>query len=185
MTETNSSDESTRGISQWIENARSGRIRRGVEGGGLATFVMTAHRLPVTRSLPPTAEFWSQYVSGDDPCAHPVIALVLHVLYGVVAGVVFAVMFSSRESVEAGSGIGPPSPSGEVSMTLFGLVYGLFLSAFGENVVLKAMLDINSDDRFMFHVGHVLYGITLGAWVGTRTSDRHNELSRSVSFKQA
>jgi len=31
------------------------------------------------------------------------------------------------------------------------------------------LLDVEPDDRFAFHVGHVLYGITLGAWIGTRT----------------
>jgi hypothetical protein len=28
---------------------------------------MTVYRLPVTRSLPPTAEFWAKFVSGDHP----------------------------------------------------------------------------------------------------------------------
>jgi len=148
-----------------------GRARRGAEGGAVATLVMTAYRLPVTRSLPPTAEFWSQFVSGDGPYDHPLIALALHALYGVLAGVGFALMASSRDPVRGESGVGPPSPAGEVSMTVWGLVYGLVLSAFGETVVLRAVLDVDPDDRFAFHVGHVLYGITLGAWVGTRTTD--------------
>jgi hypothetical protein len=54
---------------------------------------------------------------------------------------------------------------------VYGLVYGLVLSAVGEWVVLGAILDVDPDDRFAFHIGHVLYGITLGAWVGTRTRD--------------
>ena len=95
----------------------------------------------------------------------------MHALYGVLAGVGFALMASSRDPVRGESGVGPPSPAGEVSMTVWGLVYGLVLSAFGETVVLRAVLGVDPDDRFAFHVGHVLYGITLGAWVGTRTAD--------------
>jgi len=148
------------------------RLRRGAEGGALATAVMTVYRLPVTRSLPPTAEFWAKFVSGDHPDDHPVAALILHLAYGVVAGVAFATLFPSREPVSAQSGRrGPPSPSGEISATVYGLVYGLVLSAVGEWVVLGAILDVDPDDRFAFHIGHVLYGITLGAWVGTRTRD--------------
>jgi predicted MFS family arabinose efflux permease len=104
-------------------------MRRGAEGGALATAVMTVYRLPVTRSLPPTAEFWATFVSGGDPADSPVAALVLHVVYGVAAGAIFA-------------------------------------------VVLRTLLDTDPDDRFAFHVSHLLYGITLGAWVGTRTRDR-------------
>jgi hypothetical protein len=144
----------------------------GVEGGALATLVMTVYRLPVTRSLPPTAEFWSQYVSDDGPYDHPVVALGLHLLYGVVGGVVFARFLSARVPVGDASGIGPPSPSGEASMTLFGAVYGMVMSVFGEKIVLDGLLDVEPDDRFAFHVGHLLYGITLGAWIGTRSRDR-------------
>lgn len=171
MSDTKRPDESETGFGRSGGNAWRGRVRRGAEGGAVATLVMTAHRLPVTRSLPPTAEFWSQFVSGDDPYDHPLIALALHALYGVLAGVGFALLASSRDPVRGESGVGPPSPAGEVSMTVWGLVYGLVLSAFGETVVLRAVLDVDPDDRFAFHVGHVLYGITLGAWVGTRTAD--------------
>lgn len=162
---------------QWsVRDTRSPawrRFRRGAEGGALATAVMTVYRLPVTRSLPPTAEFWARYVTGGDPDDHPVAALVLHLLYGVVAGTVFAAMFPFREPVSSDPGDhGPPSPAGEVSATVYGLLYGLVLSVVGERVILGAVLDIDSDDRFAFHVGHVLYGITLGAWIGTRTRDR-------------
>jgi len=172
MSDTNSPDGRTDSIRRPVDHALWGRIRRGIEGGALATLVLTAYRLPVTRSLPPTAEFWSKFVSEDAASDHPVVALVLHVLYGVAAGVGFAVLVSSREPVRSGSGIGPPSPSGEASVTVFGLVYGLALSAFGEKIVLGAMLDTDPDDRFAFHIGHVLYGITLGSWIGTRTTDQ-------------
>jgi len=148
------------------------RLRRGAEGGALATVVMTVYRLPVTRSLPPSAEFWARYVAGGDPKDHSVAALVLHLAYGVAAGVLFAALLPERESVIPAPGSrGPPSPAQEVSTTVSGLGYGLALSVFGERVVLGALLDVDPDDRFAFHVGHALYGITLGAWLGTRTRD--------------
>lgn len=149
---------------------RRARIRRGLEGGALATLVMTAYRLPVTRSLPPTAAFWAEFVAGGDPDDHPLAALALHFAYGIAAGGVFALFLPSRVPVDGEAGRhGPPSPAGEVAATLAGLAYGLVLSAVGERLVLGGLLDVDPDDRFAFHVGHVLYGITLGAWVGTRT----------------
>lgn len=152
------------------------RIRQGMEGGALATAVMTVYRLPVTRSLPPTAEFWARFVGGGDPADYPLQALALHLGYGVAAGALFAAALPSRESVRDGADRpGPPAPSEEARTTLLGLAYGLVLSAFGERVVLDSVLETTPDDRFALHVGHVLYGITLGAWVGTRTRSGHQD----------
>lgn len=155
----------------------AGRIRRGLEGGALATIVMTVYRLPVTRSLPPSAEFWTAFVAGGRPQDHPLAALVLHFAYGIGAGGVFAALVSGRASLDPGrtrsilddSVSGPPERSGEVTVTMAGLLYGVALSVVGERFVLGRLLRTEPDDRFAFHVGHVLYGITLGAWVGTRT----------------
>ncbi len=154
-----------------------GRTRRGLEGGLLATLVMTVYRLPVSRSLPPTAEFWAQFVGGGEPEDYPVPALALHFAYGAGAGAAFAALLAGRESVARGDPgrdrpPGPPTDAGEVPTTVAGLLYGLVLSAVGERVVLGRLLGVDPDDRVAFHVGHVLYGITLGAWVGTRTTAR-------------
>lgn len=171
MSTTETTDETEANHSESTERVQWDRIRRGAEGGAVATLVMTAYRLPVSRSLPPTAEFWSKFVSGDGPYDHPVIALVLHAVYGIMAGIGLALLLPSREPIDDESGVGPPSPSGEVRLTVLGLVYGLVLSAVGEKIILGMVLDIDPDDWFAFHIGHVLYGITLGAWVGTRTTE--------------
>jgi len=34
-------------------------VARGIQGGFVATLIMTAFRLPLLRSLPPSANFWS------------------------------------------------------------------------------------------------------------------------------
>lgn len=138
---------------------------------------MTVYRLPITRSLPPTADFWAQFVGDGTPADYPIPALVLHLAYGGGSGAAFAALLRGRESVDDGEPgrehrRGPPTYAGEVPTTVAGLLYGLGLSVVGERVVLGRLLDIDPDDRVAFHVGHVLYGITLGAWVGTRTTRR-------------
>ena len=107
---------------------------------------MTAYRLPVNRSLPPRAEFWSKFISGDDPYDHSLIVLVLHAGYGILAGVGFALLLPSRDPIEDESGVGPPSPSGKVQLTVLGLIYELLLSAVGEKILLEMALDIDPDD---------------------------------------
>lgn len=156
------------------------RLRRGLEGGALGTLVMTAYRLPVTRSLPPTAAFWAKFVGGGRPEEYPAVALVLHFVYGIAAGGALAAALPSHHAVVGATGTGTPSPRDEVSLTAVGLLYGLVLSVFGERVVLKRVLGVDPDDRFAFHVGHVLYGITLGAWLGTRTREERDSTSSAA-----
>jgi len=50
------------------------------------------------------------------------------------------------------------------------LVYSLALSAFGTRVLFRYLLDeeLESDETVIFHVGHVIYGLTLGTWIGFR-----------------
>ena len=136
---------------------------RGLQAGFVATLIMTAFRLPIMRSLPPSANFWAQYVSGDDPDEHPVAGLVLHFAYGIQAGALFGALFALQD---ADRSIEP-----EQRGLLWGSVYGLALSAFGSQVMLKELLGIRleADELALFHAGHLVYGLSLGAWVGSRT----------------
>ncbi|USZ70499.1 DUF6789 family protein [Natronosalvus halobius] len=138
-------------------------VARGVQAGFVATLIMTAFRLPILRSLPPSANFWAQYVTGDDPSDHPVAGLVLHFVYGIQAGAIFGALFSLYDADRA---IEP-----EQRGLVWGAVYGMALSAFGSQVMLKEVLDIRleSDELALFHAGHLVYGLSLGAWVGSRT----------------
>ena len=136
---------------------------RGAHAGFVATAIMTAFRLPIVRSLPPSANFWARYVAGGRPEDHPIAGLGLHVLYGTSAGVVFGALFSvlrSERSIE-------PEQRGIV----WGAVYGMCLSAMGTQVLLDALLDIrlDADELALFHAAHLVYGVSLGAWVGSRT----------------
>lgn len=145
-----------------IDRAIAGAVR-GVQAGIVATFVMTAFRLPIMRSLPPSANFWAKYIRGGEPEDYPIMGLVLHLLYGTSAGVVFGVLFAiqtAERSIE-------PEQRG----LLWGTVFGLVLSAFGSQVMLKQILNVQlkANELALFHAGHLVYGLALGAWVGSRT----------------
>lgn len=89
--------ESSRGIHAVIAGLR------GLQAGFVATLIMTAFRLPIMRSLPPSANFWSTYVAGGEPEDYPIVGLLLHLLYGTLGGAVFGSIFallSAERSVE-------------------------------------------------------------------------------------
>ncbi|THE62710.1 hypothetical protein D8Y22_21815 [Salinadaptatus halalkaliphilus] len=136
---------------------------RGLQAGFVATLIMTAFRLPIMRSLPPSANFWAQYGPGGDPDDHPVVGLLLHLVYGIQAGAVFGALFALQDAERS---IEP-----EQRGLVWGAVYGMGLSAFGSQIMLKELLDIrlDADELALFHAGHLVYGLALGAWVGSRT----------------
>lgn len=135
---------------------------RGLIGGLISTLVMTAFRIPIARSLPPTAAFWSRFIGHGEASDYPLVGLVLHLSYGMVGGGLFTLLFEHRivesENVDEKQG------------TLWGVLFGLVLSEFGVHVVLNRILrmELEPDERFIFHVSHLIYGLTLGAWVGSR-----------------
>jgi len=138
----------------------------GLVGGAVATAVMTAFRLPITDSLPPTAQFWARFVGDGDPEDYPLVALVLHLCYGMGAGATFAAVFVPRTS---GS-----EAREEWQGTALATAYALFLSVFGTRVVLERLLglELDPDERWIFHVSHAIYGLTLGAWLGSNVPER-------------
>lgn len=145
--------------------AASGRLRRvglAILGGLVATVAMTVFRMPISNSLPPTANFWAKFVADGDPEDHTFAGLVLHLVYGAGGGAVFGLL--------APIPLVGSEHSQEVRGVVSGLVYGVVLSVFGERAILEGLLDMDPDpdERFVFHVGHVIYGLTLGAWVGSK-----------------
>lgn len=137
-------------------------IVRGVKGGLIATAVMTLYRWPMFRALPPTAEFWARYLGEGEAEQYPLHGLVLHLLYGASAGGIFGPIFGI---LDRRTGL-RRARLGLVS----GLAYGLVLSLVGYRIVFRRVLekDLASDERLIFHVGHVIYGLTLGTWFGSR-----------------
>lgn len=145
-------------------NKLTDMVYYGSLGGLVATLSMTVFRMPTSKSLPPTAEFWAKYVGSGDPEDYPVIALVLHLFYGVASGIMFALLSPGR---------GDSEEVAESKGALLGIVYGIALSIFGSRVVLGRILNqsLETDEVLVFHISHVVYGLTLGTWVGSRFGD--------------
>lgn len=137
----------------------------GLEGGFFATLAMTAFRLPISRSLPPTAHFCAQYLGeSDDPSDYRLPSLLLHLVYGLVWGTLFAAKFTDLRTREPGRA--------ESIGILAGLGYGLLSSIVGTHVVLGRLLglDLALDEVVVFHAGHAVYGATLGGYVASKLS---------------
>lgn len=144
--------------------ADTGRIRSlvlGLKGGAIATIVMTAFRMPISHSLPPTANFWAHYIGSRDADNYPIIAFILHIVYGIVGGGFYGVLFS-RTNSETRTRI-------ELNDLIRGAGYSLALSQFGSRIILQRMIemDLEWDEALIFHVGHLIYGLTLGTWIGS------------------
>lgn len=137
-------------------------VWHGITGGVVATAVMTVYRLPVFHALPPTSEFWAQYVGDEDAESYPLQGLLLHFAYGASAGGVFGALFAVAEARL-------PFPRRVVGV-LAGVAYSALLSVFGSRVVFERVLgkELEGDSALVFHVGHLVYGVTLGTWLGTR-----------------
>jgi len=140
------------------------RLVLGAKSGVVATVVMTLFRLPISHSPPPPATLLAKLLGGE-PEDHTLGALPLHLIYGVAAGVAYA----------AASPLDPDESDvrAERRGVIRGAAFGLGLSAFGKRVLLEGLLgmDLDADERFVFHVGHLVYGLTLGAWLGSATGD--------------
>lgn len=134
-------------------------LARGVAGGLIATALMTLYRFPMFRAIPPTSEFWAMFVRGGEPEEYPVAGLVLHFMYGAGAGGVFGVVFGLLDFEN--------ERDRRLGTIFLSLVYGLVLSVFGSRVLLKRLLkeDLEPDEAAVFHIAHVIYGLTLGTWL--------------------
>jgi hypothetical protein len=103
--------------------------------------------------------FLVKYVGDGDPNECMVQGMLLHMIYGIIAGSVFAALTLALGFVSVAT-VG--------SALLWGLVYGfvLFLSAamFWMNVVLGMNSEMKMAGMFLFF--HLVYGTVLGAWVG-------------------
>ncbi|WP_245708104.1 hypothetical protein [Halobacterium jilantaiense] len=57
----------------------------------------------------------------------------------------------------------------EAGGVVLGALYGLALSVVGERVLLGGLLstDLDATESLVFHVGHLVYGLSLGSWVAS------------------
>ena len=131
----------------------------GLVGGLVATIAMTVLMLVFgDDSPPPTAAVWAKYVGTDPPDAYRLQGMVLHLLYGVAAGGVFAL----------GLPVLGLSPGSLVAGLVWGLVYGVILFVVAAVLWMRIVLGLEAEMSQIarFLVFHLAYGAVLGAWVG-------------------
>jgi hypothetical protein len=133
-------------------------IIAGLAGGLVATIVMTVLMMVMgDGGPPPTAALVSKFAGGE-PEDYAMPGMVLHLVYGIVAGGVFAVGAPVAgvefESVAVAVGVG--------------LVYGIVLMVGGMVFWMRAVIGMepDRDTMVMFGTVHVVYGIVLGAFLG-------------------
>jgi hypothetical protein len=139
-------------------------IRTGLEGGFLGTLgMMVSRRVGGSKSgPPPTAAFWAKYVGNGEPSDYRPQRLVLHFLYGAVAGAVFQI-------VRSVVGRGGSDNAGSRPIT-GGLAYGVLPAIWVFAVLLRVVLDKDPGPKKArkFLKGHLAYGLTLGLWTTLR-----------------
>lgn len=130
----------------------------GLAGGLVATIVMTIGMMVMgDGGPPPTAALLAKFADGD-PEDYAMPGMVLHLLYGIIAGGVFAVGVPIV-GLELGSII--------VAAGL-GLVYGLILMVGGMMFWMQMVIGMEPDRDMMVMFGtvHIIYGVVLGAFLG-------------------
>ncbi len=134
-------------------------IVAGLGCGLVATILMTAVMMAMgDGGPPPTADLVAKLRGGASE-EHAMPGMVLHVLYGVGAGAAFAVG-APLLGVDLGSlGIAIGA----------GAVYGVALAIGGMVFWMRLVLGMDPDRRTMSTFGtvHVVYGVALGAFVGS------------------
>ncbi|WP_435064651.1 hypothetical protein [Halobaculum sp. EA56] len=133
-------------------------ITAGLVGGLVATIVMTAVMMAMgDGGPPPTARLVATFAGGD-PEEYAMPGMVLHLLYGIVAGAVFAVGVPL---------VGLSLGSIAVAVVL-GVVYGLVLMVVGMVGWMRMVIGMEPDKGMMtmFATVHVVYGLVLGAFLG-------------------
>ncbi|MFB6121467.1 MAG: DUF6789 family protein [Halobacteriaceae archaeon] len=132
-------------------------IVSGLAGGVVATVVMTIVMRALGGGPPPTANLVATF-QGGDPADYMMPGLVLHLVYGTVAGgVLVAVLSAASLDVSAlATWLGA------------GLVYGIVLMVGGAMLWVRGVIGMDPDREMMmqFAVVHVVYGLVLGAWLG-------------------
>lgn len=130
----------------------------GLAGGLVATIVMTAVMMVMgDGGPPPTAALVAKFADGT-PEDHAMPGMLLHLLYGIVAGGVFALGVPLVGLSLSSIGIA----------TVLGLVYGIVLMVVGMLFWMRTVIGMEADRdmMMMFGVVHVVYGIVLGAFLG-------------------
>lgn len=133
-------------------------LTAGLAGGVVATIVMTIAMMMLgDGGPPPTARLVARFAGGQ-PEEYAMPGMALHLVYGVVAGAVFAVgvplLGVSLTSIPVAVGLG--------------LVYGVVLMIGGMLFWMRTVIGLEPDRSMMLMFGtvHVIYGVVLGGFLG-------------------
>jgi hypothetical protein len=130
----------------------------GLAGGFVATIVMSIVMKVMGGGPPPTADLIAK-IRGGKAINFEKPGMILHLLYGTIAGAVFAIGLPIIGfGFEAlGVAIG------------FGLVYGLVLMVGGMVFWMKTVIGMSPDKEMVltFATVHAVYGLFLGAVLGS------------------
>jgi len=134
-------------------------IVAGLAGGLIATIVMTAVMTAVGDGGPPPTAMLVAKFAGGEPADHAMPGMLLHLLYGTVAGAVLAV---------GGPALGIDFDAVAVALGV-GLVYGLVLMVGGMGFWMRLVIGMepDRDTTITFGVVHAVYGLVLGAFLWT------------------
>lgn len=142
-------------------------ILSGAVGGLAATVIMTIIMRGLQRAMAaskplPTAAFWAQYIGAGEPEDYRFQGLVLHLLYGTIAGIVFVAITSPLY-------LGLVTFDTLTMGVAWSIIYGIVLFVVGAVFWMMIVLDIRPDRQtasgFLFN--HLVYGIALGVWVAS------------------
>ena len=132
-------------------------LTAGLAGGVVATIVMTIAMMVLgDGGPPPTARLVAKFAGGQ-PEEYAMPGMALHLVYGVVAGAVFAVgvplLGVSLTSIPVAVGLG--------------LVYGIVLMIGGLLFWMRTVIGMEPDrsTMLMFGTVHVIYGVVLGGFL--------------------
>ena len=130
-------------------------IINGLAGGVVATIAMTILMMALgDDSPPPTAEFLAKYVGDKGAEEYMMPGMVLHLLYGTTAGIVFVLAASAAGLTIASM----------TTAVLFGLGYGVVMFIVAAVFWMNIVLDMDAEPPMvvMFLVFHLVYGGVLG-----------------------
>lgn len=129
----------------------------GSVGGLVATIVMSMVMRGMGGGPPPTAALLAKF-QGGEPEEYAMPGMLLHIVYGTVAGGVLVAVISA-----ASLGI-----SGLVTWIGVGVAYGIVLMIGGAMGWIRGVIGLEPDKEMMktFAVVHVVYGLVLGGWLG-------------------
>jgi len=131
----------------------------GLVGGLVATIVMSVVMNVMGGGPPPTANLIARFAGGD-PGEYAMPGMLLHLLYGTVAGGVLVALAVAVLDVTLIGDLG--------GALLWSVVWAILLMVVGAVGWVRGVIGMRPTGGMMMQFGvvHIVYGLVLGAWLG-------------------